>query len=271
MLETSMVERSVSAHIEADLTCGSEILMAVAVAAAYQRADEVLSVQLNGYECDVSELSAPHGGRFHLLQGLAAGRLVIDYSVRVTGTTEQAYADDLERFRYLRPSRYCESDRIGPSAQSEFQGLDGFGLVDAVRTWVNQHIAYVLGSSRPTDGAVTTFLERQGVCRDFAHLTVALLRANHLPARVVSVYAPGLSPMDFHSVVEVCVDGLWYVIDSTGMAPRASMVRIATGVDASEAAFLTTVGGNLSLSWLRVGAVASPQMLADDGALTYVW
>ncbi len=120
------------------------------------------------------------------------------------------------------------------------------------------------GSSRPIDGAVSTLLGRSGVCRDFAHLTVALLRANGTPARVVSVYAPGLQPMDFHAVAEACVDDAWFVVDPTCLAPRASLLRIATGADAADTAFLTVVSGAVELTKLEVGAVAEPALPFDD-------
>jgi transglutaminase-like putative cysteine protease len=103
---------------------------------------------------------------------------------------------------------------------------------------------------------VETLLERRGVCRDFAHLVVSLLRAKDVPARLAAVYAPGLDPMDFHAVAEAYVDGAWHVVDATGMAPRQTLLRIATGRDASDTAFLSTVGGSLSLKELKVTAVA---------------
>ena len=126
------------------------------------------------------------------------------------------------------------------------------------------HVGYVPGSSRPIDGAVATLLAREGVCRDFAHLTAALLRANDVAARVASVYAPGLSPMDFHAVTEAFVDGVWQVVDPTGLAPRQSMVRIATGADAADIAFLTNVGGTLELAMMSITAVVSPSLPFDD-------
>jgi transglutaminase-like putative cysteine protease len=85
-----------------------------------------------------------------------------------------------------------------------------------------------------------------------------------LPARLVSVYAPGLSPMDFHAVTEVAVDGRWWVVDGTGLAPRPSMVRIATGRDAADTAFLTVLSGRASLSGVRAEANAV-QLPDDDG------
>ena len=111
-------------------------------------------------------------------------------------------------------------------------------------------VAYIAGSSRSTDGAVTTLLSRQGVCRDFAHLVIAMLRACDMPARLVSVYAPGLQPMDFHAVAEALVDGEWLVADATTLAPRAAMLRIATGRDAADTAFLTSFGEAVTLQSL---------------------
>ena len=85
--------------------------------------------------------------------------------------------------------------------------------------WVHRRLVYTSGASRPVDTAVDTLLAGQGVCRDYAHLTITLLRALEIPARLVAVYAPGLSPMDFHAVVEADVDGVWCVVDATRLAP----------------------------------------------------
>jgi transglutaminase-like putative cysteine protease len=107
-------------------------------------------------------------------------------------------------------------------------------------------------------------MARQGVCRDFAHLTVALLRACGVPARLVAVYAPGLSPMDFHAVTEALVDGAWRVVDPTLLAPRSSLVRIATGRDAADTAFLTNQGGDLTFVEQEVSAVVEGDLPDDD-------
>jgi transglutaminase-like putative cysteine protease len=117
-------------------------------------------------------------------------------------------------------------------------------------------VTYVGGSSRPTDGATQTLLSRQGVCRDFAHVTIALLRAMEIPARMVSVYAPGLTPMDFHAVTEAYVDGTWWVVDSTRLAPRQSLIRIATGRDAADTAWLTSLWTDLSVTSMLVTVIA---------------
>ena len=109
-----------------------------------------------------------------------------------------------------------------------------------------------------------TLLSRRGVCRDFAHLAIALLRSKDIPARLAAVYAPGLSPMDFHAVAEAYVDGAWHVIDPTGLAPRESMLRITAGRDSSDTAFLSTVGGSLTLTQLRVTAVVNGELPGED-------
>jgi transglutaminase-like putative cysteine protease len=111
---------------------------------------------------------------------------------------------------------------------------------------------------------VETLLHRRGVCRDFAHLAIALLRSKDVPARLAAVYAPGLSPMDFHAVAEAHVNGTWHVIDPTGLAPRESMLRITAGRDSSDTAFLSTVGGRLTLNELRVTAVVNGQLPSED-------
>ena len=124
-------------------------------------------------------------------------------------------------------------------------------------------LSYVPGSSLPTDGAVNTLLARQGVCRDYAHLVIALLRALDVPARLAAVYAPGLDPMDFHAVAEAWVEGAWHVVDATTLAPRSTLVRIATGRDAADTAFLSNYGANVRLDNLWVTAVAD-ELPGDD-------
>lgn len=257
-------ERNVSAHLELEVIADADIVLAIAVADGVARSRESLTVHHDGAPIDAMPIGAPHGGRLHQLRGVAAGHLTIDYEASVAGLAPPSPVGDEEWYQYIRPSRYCESDRIGPLARSEFAGLEGAGLLAAVTSWVGENIAYVPGSSRPIDGAVSTLLSRSGVCRDFAHLTVALLRANNVPARVVAVYAPGLDPMDFHAVVEASVDQRWCVVDPTCLAPRPALLRIATGADAADTAFLTTVRGAAALEDVEVTAVADPRLPDDD-------
>jgi transglutaminase-like putative cysteine protease len=144
--------------------------------------------------------------------------------------------------RYLMPSRFCPSDQFQSFVAAEFGFLEAGVKIVAMRDWVNQAIAYVPGASNAQTSATDTFVERQGVCRDFAHLMITLARAATIPARFVSVYAPGVTPQDFHAVAEIFLDGTWHLVDATGMAPADSIARIGVGTDASEVAFLTSFG-----------------------------
>ncbi len=179
------------------------------------------------------------GQRAHVLD-LPTGSVSVAYDAEVvraaTVTSEPVSVDD--QLRYLRPSRYCPSDRFGGWAHREFDPVADFDADDpdqqeqlaaAVTSWVFERTDYVLGSSGGSDSAVDTLLSSQGVCRDFAHLVITICRALDLPARLAAVYAPGLSPMDFHAVAEVAIGDRWRVFDATALAPRTSLLRIATG------------------------------------------
>ena len=224
---------------------------------------ERLELSLDGDELDARELESSNGGRVHVVD-CGAGAVVVDYAATVTGLADPVPATELELLSYLQPSRYCESDRLAPIAATEFGGLTGKALLDGVSSWVGRHLAYVAGSSLPTDGAVETLLAGRGVCRDYAHLTVALLRGLEVPARVVAVYAPGLAPMDFHAVTEAHLEGAWQVVDPTLLAPREGMVRIATGRDAAATAFLSSYGAGVELEGIRVHASSTGDLPADD-------
>lgn len=141
---------------------------------------------------------------------------------------------------YLFPSRYCESDRFEYFVRRTFAGLGGGALAVALADWVRTHLDYA--SVPPGGGALHTFAERRGVCRDYAHLLVALARAAEIPARCVSVYAPGVDPPDFHAVAELWLDGAWHLLDATGMARTDEMARVGVGRDATDIAFMTIFG-----------------------------
>lgn len=233
------------------------------VAAAGVPLEEQLVVELDHRPVDVVEHGCAVGGRLHLLR-VGPGRLAVRYDA-VVGPPEPTPVEPLDAALFLRPSRYAEADRLAAVAAAEWGGHPGgLDLVAAVATWVHGRTAYEPGSSRGTDGAVDTLLAGAGVCRDFAHLVVALLRARDVPARVVSAYAPGLSPMDFHAVAEVLVDGAWHLVDATRHAPRQSLVRIATGRDAADTAFLSSHGAGLRLDTVEVTAVVDGALPLDD-------
>lgn len=257
------MRRDVRAELELDINTTSDIVLSMACAdVALAGGTEELVVELDGEALPVLELADRHGTRLHRLT-TGPGALKIRYAAHISGRVGSEPLDEADVIRYLRPSRYCESDSLGPTANAMFASLGGMELLESVGSWVGTHLAYVSGSSLPTDGAVRTLLAREGVCRDFAHLCIAMLRAMNVPARLASVYAPGLSPMDFHAVCEAHIDGRWLAVDPTTLAPRESMLRIATGRDAADTAFLTILSGLLNLESLSVTAVVD-SLPGDD-------
>ena len=147
-----------------------------------------------------------------------------------------------ETIPYLLPSRYCESDRLEGFVEQEFGGLAAGPLASALSAWVSDHLSYASGTTSGTTTALMTFAERRGVCRDYAHLLVALARAGGIPARCVSAYAPGVDPPDFHAVAELWIGGGWHLVDATRMASCADLARVAVGRDATDIAFMTVFG-----------------------------
>jgi len=255
----------VSATLELDVFEPREVMLQVAVSGMPGATiDETLSVRCNGVATPTTEVAVLGDGRVHRVVP-AAGRMAIEYQATVTGSAHEESVSEQDRIVYLRPSRYAESDRLSAIAAAEFAGIAGEReLLASVSSWVGSQLTYVAGSSGPTDGAVDTLLLRQGVCRDYAHLVIALLRALDVPARLAAVYAPGLNPMDFHAVAEAAVDGVWRVADATLLAPRSSLVRIATGRDAADTAFLSTYGGAAELLSSEVLAVTDGPLPGDD-------
>lgn len=256
------MRRDVSARLALTVAETADLVLAIAVAGEYAPSAEELVVTLDGARLDPVELHDVHGTRLHRVQ-VSPGALTVEYAATIEERTGAPDADPTDLIRYTRPSRYAESDALAPTAQSEFAGIDDPAeVLAAVSSWVGTQLAYVSGSSLPTDGAVRTLLSRQGVCRDYAHLVTALLRALGVPARLAAVYAPGLDPMDFHAVAEAWVDGAWRVVDATTLAPRSSLVRIATGRDAADTAFLSVLSGRAELDDMTVSATADE--LPDD-------
>ena len=258
------ITRQVGAVMDMSVNGTADLILSLAVAADHTVESERLSMVINGYEMVMTEVLGPVGSRFHVARGLPVGRMTLTYEATVTGTLEPTRVSPLEFIESVRPSRYCDSDRLLAVAQAELGDIRGLPLLAAARDWANTHLAYVSGSSRPVDSALDTYLARRGVCRDFAHLVITFLRAYNVPARLVSVYAPGLSPMDFHAVVEAAYDGQWWVLDATGLAPRQPMVRIATGADTSDTAFLTVTRGLVALHDIQVTATIDGDLPVDD-------
>ncbi len=148
-----------------------------------------------------------------------------------------------EAIPYLNPSRYCESDRLASFVMAEFGRLDrGYSRVAAICEWTYEHLKYRSGSTDSSTGACDVLILRTGVCRDYAHLAIALCRALCIPARYVSGYAVALEPPDFHGFFEAYLGDHWYLFDATRLAPVEGLVRIGMGRDAADVPFATIIG-----------------------------
>lgn len=186
---------------------------------------------------------------------------------------------------YIYPSRYCESDRLSKLAIREFGHLwQGYARVQAIQSWVQQHVSFASNTSNSSTSAIDTLIEQVGVCRDFAHLMIALCRALSIPARFVTGTDYGadpiLGPPDFHAYVEVFLGDRWYLFDPSGTAIPMGLVRLGTGRDAADVSFATIFGTvNSSAPRIHTTAISNGraglitpyrchEALSTDGELT---
>jgi transglutaminase-like putative cysteine protease len=154
---------------------------------------------------------------------------------------------------YMLPSRYCESDELLDMANEVTEGCQlGYDQADAIRAYIHGRFEYKYGTSDATTSAAETAKQKQGVCRDFSHLGIALCRALHLPARMVVGYLHELDPMDQHAWYEVFINDRWYTFDATQNQAKGGRVCVAYGRDAADVAFITQ-WGNATLDEMQVG------------------
>jgi transglutaminase-like putative cysteine protease len=154
-----------------------------------------------------------------------------------------------DALRFLLASRYCETDLLSPIAWQLFaNGPTGWGRVQAICDFVHHHIQFGYGFARSTKTAWEVYQERAGVCRDFAHLAIALCRCMNIPARYCTGYLGDIgvpasdSPMDFSGWFEAFLGGRWYTFDARHNTPRIGRVLLARGRDPSDVAISTTFG-----------------------------
>lgn len=228
--EAAAIPEQVLSDVSTELTESSHI----ARVAAQDGIGERILICANG------TFEARHRARVTL------NRLITDLA-----PLDQLAAHDLpgEAIEYLLDSRYCPADRFQPFVTEEFGALRGGQAVLAMHDWIAQHFSYTPGSSGPNTTALDSFVERHGVCRDYAHVLVTFARAAGIPARYVSCYAPRVTPQDFHAVAEVFLadpttpgGGAWHLLDATGMARADEIVKIGVGRDAADVSFLTSFG-----------------------------
>nr|WP_089216691.1 transglutaminase family protein [Sphingopyxis indica] len=162
-----------------------------------------------------------------------------DYRARAAVPLPRLPADAVP---YLNESRYCPSNRLDAFATERFGALTGGAKVAAMADWIAAHFTYAAGISDAGTTALDSLALRSGVCRDYAHVLIALARAAEIPARIASAYAPHVEPQDFHAVAEVYLEGGWHLVDPTGMARANEMALIGVGRDATDISFLTAYG-----------------------------
>lgn len=192
------------------------------------------------------------GNRLHRVS-VNPCQLKVSYNASISLNADIDRPDDVQEsiatnippeiLTYMNPSRYCESDLLGRFAYEEFGSMPrGFGRVQAIADWVFNQLDYTPGSTTATTTAADVLLQRTGVCRDYAHLAIALCRGIGVPARYVSGYAVNLNPPDFHGFFEAFLDGQWYLFDPTRLSQTTGLVRIGVGLDAADVAFSTFTG-----------------------------
>ena len=207
-------------------------------------------------------LSTNGENRFVRLDTGNSSKLTVRYSARVrthVATYKRSAINatpiaQLDRgvIPYLFPSRYCQSDQLGRLAWGIFGSIDHpYEQVTAIADWIHGNVEYLPGLTSSATSAFDTVTQRAGVCRDFAHLGIALCRALSIPARYFSGYAYQLQPPDFHACFEACIGGRWYIFDATHLAPLNGLVRISMGRDAADAS-IATIFGRMSCTSMTV-------------------
>ncbi len=253
-MTAAAVALSVDVALDYRLESSSSILLAIeALGDAHQQvtAEQLL---LNGQPLGPSTAIGDNSARYRWL-ALGAGDLAIRYSATVL--VERATADifhlPVTPLSHIPPhiapflfaSRHCDPARFDRVLADDMNlplgwVADGSTIL-AIRDWIRGHLSYEPVSTAETT-ATDTYVGRAGVCRDYAHLMIALARSAGVPARFVSCYAWQLDPPDFHAVAEVWMGGRWHLIDATGLAPESSLIAIARTRDAVDASFMTVFG-----------------------------
>jgi len=211
----------------------------------------------------VEELISPQGEnrlmRFEIEQG---SNIKVSYKATIDNfyeindyqeLTEIPVAQmDISVFPYLYPSRYCQSDKLYRLANNLFGHIrNPFEKVATLTNWINKNVQYLSGSTNSQTSAYDTVTEQAGVCRDFAHLGIALCRALTIPARYFTGYAYHLKPADFHACFEAYIGNQWVLFDATKLVPLNGLIKIASGRDAADTA-IANIFGNVTFTSMLV-------------------
>jgi transglutaminase-like putative cysteine protease len=179
----------------------------------------------------------------------------------LVATVPQAPCDlPVSLLRYTLPSRYCDSDKLTDFAWRNFGHVEhGMPRVQAISRWLHENIEYRYMSGSSNISAWDVLQRGYGVCRDFAHLAVALNRTFNLPTRYVTGHLPDIgfpdpeNHMDFHAYAEVYIAGTWFTTDARFHVPRIGRIKVSCGQDAVDGAFSTIYGG-ATLTYFKVWA-----------------
>ncbi|OKS88538.1 transglutaminase-like domain-containing protein [Mucilaginibacter polytrichastri] len=203
--------------------------------------------------CKSEELSSYGENRYVRFEVTKPAYLNINYHAVIDTSFKQTAGDlltdipviqlDTKVLPYFFPSRYCQSDKLFRFAHNKFGKItNAFEKVMALTDWIHDNVEYLSGSTTSQTSAYDTVTEQAGVCRDFAHLGIALCRALDIPARYFTGYAYQLNPPDFHACFEAFIGHDWVIFDATKLVPLNGLVKIATGRDAADAAIATIFG-----------------------------
>lgn len=251
---------TIDVKLEYNLECETSILLAIQPLTDSEQMLESENLTVNSLPVTHDEPTPDSLARYRWLRA-PAGPLSIHYTAQVSvlRTVANLFPLPLTPLDQLPPalapwlfaSRHCDPVRFERVLSDEVNLPPGWvadgSTILAIRDWITAHLAYAPTSNSQTT-ATDTYVERTGVCRDFAHLMVALSRAAGVPARFVSCYAWQLDPPDFHAVAEVWLDGRWHLVDATSLADPAHLIRIARTSDAIDASFLTLFGAGEMVS-----------------------
>jgi len=210
----------------------------------------------------VEELTSVHGeNRLMRFEIDEAASIKVNYKATIDNLCEIKDFTDVSEvpvaqmdhtiFPYLYPSRYCQSDKLYRLAHNLFGHIyNPFEKVATLTNWINKNVLYLSGSTNSQTSAFDTVTEQAGVCRDFAHLGIALCRALTIPARYFTGYAYQLKPADFHACFEAYIGNEWVLFDATRLVPLNGLVKIASGRDAADTAIANIFGDVIFTSML---------------------
>lgn len=186
-------------------------------------------------------------------------RVEVPEVVDIGGSTPICSVQSLptDVLHFLLPSRYCQSDLLSDAARGIVNGLPRtYQMVEVIRQWIHQQVRYEPGSSDTGTTALDTMNQHRGVCRDFAHLGIALCRSLDIPARMVVGFLHEFQPMDLHAWFEAFIDGRWFTFDATEPTTRGNRIVIAYGRDATDVA-LATMFGSFQMQDMSVAVYAA--------------